>query len=180
MYETYIPDLHDKYIIVGSVGRKTYHKQLMEIFEKQSETIPKMLQKDYEQPITKHDMDLLCVGDRPGGSARELAERYKDILIAPKTLTLKSDILTLKRTDGKYPQIKRYNLFVARDKDELPYYFFYSLLGDLINIIMRIKIRSKGLLLNRHGLFKDNKLVKLDFTDDLFQNLEKIVSYIYE
>ena len=175
MYETYIPDLQDKYITVGSIGRKTFHQKLMEIFEKYSETIPKILQKDYEQPITKHDMDLLCVGD-----INKLSERYRDILIAPKTLTLKSDILTLHRKDGRYPQIKRYNLFVAKDKDELPYYFFYSLLGDLINIIMRIKIKSKGLLLNRHGLFIKDVAVKLDFTDDLFQNLEKIVSYIYK
>lgn len=173
-YLTYVNDLNDKFIIVGSIGRKTYHKQLMEITEKYSDTIPKILEKDFKQPVTRHDMDLLIMGD-----INKLAEKYRDILIAPKSLTLKSDILTLRRKDGKYPQIKQYNLFVAKDKDELPYYFLYSLLGDVINIIMRIKIRSKGLLLNRHGLFKDGKLIKLDFGEDLFENLNKILKYIY-
>ena len=173
----YINELKGYYLLAGSVGIRRYFYELYEIFSFVSDTLPGILKKDVGKPETKHDIDLVYVGN-----IDELAKKYPK-LIYKKTI----DLLVLEKKDKSYyPNVKVYDVYVCPDKVPYQKYFFYMfyLVGKQINIILSNKMIKKGMKYNKKGVFRGNKDVSLEikfnYKKNMFYNIMQIIKYIYK
>ena len=172
----YIKELHENFYLVGSVGRRRYFNELHKVYSKFSDTLPKILEEEVNKPETKHDIDLLYIGD-----IKELETKYSNSLLR-KTV----DLLVVKKKDKSfYPQVTKYDIFVCPTKPKHYRYFYYifSLVGAKTNIILRNKVKALGLKLNRRGIFRSNTdisdQIKFNHSKSIFYNVEKILKFIY-
>lgn len=171
----YINELTDYFFLCGSIGRRHYFNELHELFSSVSTTLPKILEEDVKKPETKHDIDLLYIGD-----INKLADKYSKLVLR-KTV----DLLVVKKMDKRfYPKVNKYDIFVCPSDNPKHKFFYYmfATFGAKMNIILRNKVKAKGLKLNRRGIFKNNKPIndiKFNYKKNIFYNVKQILKYIY-